>query len=492
MSIVGDEELVGVARAFLGAAHRVLEEQGVLPPSAFHPHIKVGRDYAGPDLMGLPEFRAFEDVIAKAHPRFSSDVPLGERDFANGYVFSFLEAYVARVAARRYPPPMSADAALEETLRDLASAVDTSSCEVACCRVVSHMTTTDGQALDIAGVRVVPIAVPPHNQAFETHDVINSVIPGAARAYAREEPYVFAPPESVVIMRGTGSEPFEDATRLSHRIERFLLCVRLLQAGTCESAYEVQGETCRVRRLDPVLVRFRGAGPGFGSPTSMVRRTVRLGAEDSPRLAGIAALLEAALQERPGMVFTSFAMAVRKFQLSYHSHAWYEQLVDLATALEATLSGTATTEVLLRLRGRAATLLSTDRDQAATIFDDIDHLYEIRSKLVHGGEISEKKLLNLLRAISTVPKDIRFGVALAHAVDRLRDLVRRSLLMRLCLASGDDPMWPISNGRSIDPMLMDDTLRKQWRSAWHQKLASFGAEAAADRPRVAVHALKDD
>lgn len=58
------------------------------------------------------------------------------------------------------------------------------------------------------------------------------------------------------------------------------------------------------------------------------------------------------------------------------------------------------------------------------IFNDIGRLYSLRSSLLHGGELREKGLLTTVRAMSTVPGDALFGVALSYVVARLRDLVR--------------------------------------------------------------------
>lgn len=202
--------------------------------------------------------------------------------------------------------------------------------------------------------------------------------------------------------------------------------------------------------------------------------------------------MESADHERPGMAQTSFAMAVHKLQLSYHAHNWHEQIVDLATALEAALSGRHATDVVLRLRNRAAALLATERDPASAIFRDVGRLYSLRSTLVHGGEIKEKKLRKMVRRISTVPPDAPFGIALGHAVDRLRDLVRRALLARICLATGDAPFWPLGEDDGVDAALTDDDMRRTWRTAWHDTMDSIGAGDAADASSTAVDVLSRD
>lgn len=72
----------------------------------------------------------------------------------------------------------------------------------------------------------------------------------------------------------------------------------------------------------------------------------------------------------------------------------------------------------------------------------------------------------------------------SHAVERLRDLVRRAILARICLGAGATPLWPI-NGESddqVDAALVDDAGRAAWQSAWHQTLASIDALGSVERP----------
>lgn len=480
-----DDLLAERARDFLRAAFAVLVEQHVLPRPRFHPYLQVGRDYFGTDLMPLQEFVSLEEAINQRHPRFSEETPLMNRDFANGYIFSFLEASVARIArsGRELRPDVPE---VNECIAALAAEVDAERWEVACCREVCHLTTSDGQPLGIGGLVVFPITAEAAGHSREAARIIDSVIPNGLSAFDRDAPGGWAPPQSIVVAKEESGKLFEAGRLLSGRIEQFLLVSRLLHAGTCQSLYEVQGETSPVRRFDPILEHFRGSGVGLASGTQMVRRTVRLGEADVAAYDGLLAALRLANPPRENMVRTSFTVALHKFQSSYHAYRWDEQVVDLATAFEAALSGTAKNEVLLRLRTRSAALLATDRDPAGAVFRDVGLLYDLRSTLVHGGDLPEKKLRKTVTAISTVPDDAMFGVAIGHAVDRLRDLVRRSLLARICLSHGSDPLWALDDDAGVDEQLADDDTRRRWRAAWRDVLGSFGAASAADRPRAAA------
>ncbi|MGH3476659.1 MAG: hypothetical protein ACRDQD_07450 [Nocardioidaceae bacterium] len=198
--------------------------------------------------------------------------------------------------------------------------------------------------------------------------------------------------------------------------------------------------------------------------------------------------------KRDGMAAISLDVALGKFNSSHHKVNPFETLVDLATALEAILAGgeTETEGLALRLRNRTAALLATDRDPASAIFGDVGLLYGLRSKLVHGGQIKQADLRRDLRKLSTMPEGAahnRFGVAIWYAVDRMRDLVRRSILARLCLAAGPDPLWPFIGSTSVDSLLSDDAMRGRWRSAWHERLATLGIGDAASPPALAVDFL---
>ncbi|MFF5575667.1 hypothetical protein [Streptomyces luteogriseus] len=476
-----DSRLQDTGRAFLAAAWARLQEERVVPPPTFHPYLEVGRDYFGDSVMPLAEYRTLEDAIAASHPRFSADLPLRERQFPGGLIFSLLETVIARLtfAGEEFSP---VGPAAEQSLRDLIQAVHADTHEVACCRVVSHMTTSDGQPVEFTNVRVEPVIAEAADHESELQRIVSTVVPGAGSAYGRDRPHSFAPPESVIIARDNGPKPFDVAQPLSQRIERFLLLVRLLKPGTSESMSEVRGETCTVREFKPTVVRFRGAGPGFASPTQLAARVITLGPEDVNRIDGLDQLLAIAEQPRAGMAFTSFGMAQEKFLLSYHAYGWSEQIVDLATALEAALSGKEKSDVTLRLKTRAATLLFTDCDPADRIFKDVDVIYGIRSALVHGGAMSERTLLKEVRKISTVPDDLPDGKAIAHAVERLRDLVRRSLLARVCLAANATPLWPLDSDIGVDAAMVQDVHRKELREAWRDALTRIDAIASADSP----------
>jgi hypothetical protein len=477
------------SRAFIAAGFDVLTRQHVIPTSPFDPYVAVGRDYFGDWIMALTEYRALEAQLNDAYPeRFAEPLKRRHAEFASMYMFSLLEACIARCARDH---SFDADSqAVDDSIDELLMVLGKSAYEVVCCRHVSHLTTASGTEVQIADVSVVPEP----EQVGSVIERIQREIRGAARAWNRDDPRPYAPPHSLLIAREVthDPEPYEIGNRLSGRLERFLLLARLLTAGTVQSTYEVSGTTTLVTRMHPLMRSFRA-----GWLDTLVRRTVRLTGDEGVAFAALGDLIDAADVRREGMVATSFDVALSKFNHSHSSNSAYEHLVDLATALEAALIGAEkeTEGLTLRLRSRVAALLVTDDDPAMALFDDVGQLYGLRSKLVHGGQIKQKELRRIIQRISTVPADTathHFGVAVGYAVDRMRDLVRRAILARLCLASRPDPVWPFEGDTAVDAILADDLQRAAGRQRWHERLAALGVEYAAGPPRSAVDFLSQD
>lgn len=477
------DSLRELARAFIAGAFEALAQEHVVPTPVFHPYVAVGRDYFGGTISAVPAYHELERKLDETHPeRFAEPLKRRHAEFASSYIFSFLEACIARCGRDRTFAARSA--AVDESIEELLTLLATTTNEIVCCRFISHLTTRAGE-VQIGEVTVVPEA----DESVRIVRRISTEIPGAAAAWNREDPRPYDPPHALLITREMSDdpEPYEAADRLSRRLERFLLLARLLTAVTVHSAYEISGATTLVARMNP-LMRTLPRGD------SLVRRTVRLTGDEAPAFAALGELIDAAEVKREGMVATSIDVALSKFNRSYSRDSPYEHLVNLATALEAALIGAEkeTDGVTLRLRSRVAALLATDDDPALTLFGDVGVLYGLRSKLVHGGQIKEKDLRKAIGQISTVPSDrfdSRFAVALGHAVDRMRDLVRRAILARLCLAAGADPAWPFDGDTAVDAILSDDAQRAAWRAGWHDKLDELAVGYAGAPPRSAVDYL---
>lgn len=317
------------------------------------------------------------------------------------------------------------------------------------------------------------------------------LIPAGPSALNRELPRFYDPPSSLVVTGATtdDADAYGVAGALSARIDRFLLLARLLFAGTHQSCWQLVGASTLISRFSPMYRSFEKAL----IPDVRMQRVVEIQESDAPAFAGLGALLDAAVVKREGMVATSFDVALLNYNRSHEMGDDFERVIDLATALEAILTGSEsdTEAVGHRLRTRAAALLWTDDDRGSAIFRDVGALYGLRSKLVHGARIKESDLRRSIYSVSTVEEDAAFGVAIAFAVDRLRDLVRRSFLARLCLASGDHALWPFEGDTAVDASLSDEEGRRAWRERWRTSLASItGAGWAADAAKPGADPLR--
>ncbi|TCO55655.1 HEPN domain-containing protein [Actinocrispum wychmicini] len=483
-------DLRSACQAFVASAFAALAEEHVLPAPRYHAHMAVGRDYFGDTIMPLAEFTALEALLDQRYAkRFAEPHKRRHPEFAKTYIFSLLEACIARCAhAGDFTP---SGPTVEGAIDELLAVLGTRTYDLVCARHVSHLTTASGTEIQIGDVTIMPEPYGPHAAIT---DRIRREIPGAPRAWNRDLLRPYDPPHALLIVRETtdAADPYAVQSRLSSRLERFLLIARLLTAGTVQSVYEASGVATLISCMDPQIHKAHK-----GMLDTLVRRTVRLTGDEAPVFTAVSDMIHAADVKRDGIVATSFDVALSKYNHSHTTDSPYEHLVDLATALEGVLIGAENEGegLTLRLCTRAAALLTSDDDPAIAVFSDVKELYGLRSKLVHGGQITERDLRRVFTRVSTVPADDaehRFGMALAHAVDRMRDLVRRAILARLCLAEQPNPVWPFSGRTPVDAILADDRQRDTWRRRWHARLASVGADYAGGKPRAAVDIISQE
>jgi len=416
--------------------------------------------------MFLGEFTNLERVLEAAFPiRFAAHPAPGKtaENFASHWIYALVEACIARCAIRSEPFE-AASPAIDETIAELVSCLARTKSELVCCRVVENLTTSDRSPVSIWGLEIQP--------EVDGRRRIPELIPGGASAFNRDPPFAFDPPESLIVHQGSGHDPYAVSSNLSARISRFLLLVRLLYATTAWTAYEVTGPSTHLHPIGPRLTVSR-------LHQGLVRRVLTVVPQYESQIAGLDTHLKTVQRHDSQMMFTSFGLAISRFTRSYETVDWDAQILDLSTALEAAISGTDKTDVILRLKTRAAALLADDTDSAELIFADIGHLYELRSALIHGGSFGRSKFERRVHTISSVPHDAPLGVAVEHMVDRLRDIVRRLILARICLAV--ENVWQLGRDEGVDARLADDTIRSTWQGIWRHALLDIGAGEAANR-----------
>jgi hypothetical protein len=468
------------ARAFLDEAFDALRADCVIPTPRWHPFVSVGVDYFGPDMMELRSFQLFSDAIEAVAPaRFRSlDAGAVHPEFANTYVFRFLEAVIARAGTSRDYD--SSGEAAQRSINELHGVLRAEETQVCCCRTVRFLTTADGAPIVIDDVTVIPEdAAGP--RSFER--MIGQRIPGADATFRRDPPFAYGPPHSMLVIAAAsrqGDSPEEAALRMSARLDRLLLSAHLFAGWTASAGYEVQGPVSLISHMRPSLRVY-----GNQVLPRVAHRAGTITAEAVDAIIAIEQLVAGADVKRSGMATTSIDTALRNLERSYSADNAFTAIVDLATAQEAALLGgdSDNDAVTARLRSRAAALLVTDHDPARAIYHDLGNLYSLRSKLVHGGQVKRHDLEKTVQKLSTAPPRAAalLGIGMEYAVDRMRDLTRRALLARLCLGTGDTNLWPLSGASvAVDAELADESTRRLWRDTWRGHLATLGAASAAN------------
>ncbi len=472
------DEIVRASQTLVRVAFERLAAERVIPTSRYHPWIWVGRDYEGAVFMHTPEFTQLEGMLNRAYPaRFDEPLKRRHAEFSNSYIFQMVEA-----AARRCADDgdyREDSRGVTTSISEMVSILDGPHHTLAVVRAMSHTATVDGQAAAIDGIEVIP---EPSRHEFDfLVDQCRQRIPGAGGAFNRERPHVFAHPHAVLaVTANTAEEPdsFGLLDEASHRLDRFVCLLRLLTGTTARPQFEVRGSTKLAGPIHPQLHDF---GSGGITMSPFVRRTATLdGSFDEP-IRALGDLLDGAEVTREQMAATSLDVAIGRYTRSYRSDG-LDSIVDLATALEAILIDEAdgAEGITARLRNRCAALLSTPADPPANVFNDVNAFYSLRSTLVHGGNLKEKTLRSKILGITTVTAANMFGIAAAEAVDRMRDIVRRAVLARLCLANGDEPLWPFNPSKGMDVAFADNQARDELRRSWVDRLTGIGAGAASE------------
>lgn len=475
-------EIYQAASRFLEASFRRLTDEGVLPRSPYYVYLSVGRDYFGDSIRSLAEYGELESLLNNSYPnRFDEPLKKKYAEFSSTYIFSFLSAAIATFGKGHFADAQTSGV-VNKCIQELLSVLDEAEFEIVCCREVSHLTTVTGEPLDLGRLTIIPDGK--KTSGLRLSDLANKYIPGAYGAFGGERPFHFDPPSSLIVIRARSSgDPWAQANILSNEIDRFLLYIHLLHSATSQSKWQVFGTSTLVSQMSPEYMAYSGRS-GFAP----LRRTTVLSKEELEPIETLAEIFAAVGIRRSGMVATSFDMAIHRFMRTYAKDDYFDQIVDLATALEALLTSNdqGNDAISLRLRNRASALLSTPGDSAESIFKDVGLLYSLRSILVHGGSIKEKDLKKEIMKISTVSESDPFGTALARGVDRLRDLVRRSFLARIALGHGKVALWSFETNTPVDLALSSDAGRTIWRNTWRAHLNEKGIGSYIDEAKTAL------
>jgi hypothetical protein len=428
-------------------------------------------------LDSLPSYNAFEKALDAGFPRvFGGSVPLA-RDFAALYPFPLVTSAVYRLT-RHQRPYLATSPEAAAAIEDLISLLRTNADTVTSIRVVSDFVVAN--ALTIGSVRVVPVA--PGVQGKPLPVIIDELVPEAGYAADEARMAMFAEDRALLIVtsaerRSSDNQVLESFTvagdRNDRAIDELIIAVRLTTNSTTSNLMAVRGSPGLLHRYPPIVT------PHGVPPWRFVRRPATVSTNHGAALRRLGSIIR---DSKGGT-----AVALSRFNRSYFDSSWWERLVDLTIALEAVLGeADAKEDITFRLRSRAASLLSTKTDSAAFIFDELGQFYGIRSKIVHGIPTTPKDVQKFIAKVPATAPGPMPGDKTELLVDRLRDLVRRAILLRLVLAMEPNPVWALDGGNVMDRLLTDESDRRRIRAAYAARLRRVGFPMALERATPAL------
>jgi hypothetical protein len=475
-----DADVGAAGRNLILAAVKALGQQGIVPRRRRRAWIEVGRDYAGSTLMALPEFEQFERAVRESYPdRF--DAPFGERELAQEYAFSLVEGAIAR-AVDLDDEDVASSAGVSIAVEELHRLLTRNRDDVIVARVITDVWVE--APLRIGDVEVRPVGDWGLRDAFID---IDRLIPGAGATLEAETsfgPFTFQFAILVTLASAPVGDPIHPgyymaAREASNRLATALAAIRLATAATTDTVVEVVGPPGYVRLRRPRAVRH---------DYNQARLIQRIGRVTLPLAPAIGKLKEQLVgwggdDTEPHIV----GVALARYDRSFLERPWFDLVVDIGVGLEAALLGGGDhEEISLRLRSRAATLLATSDDSPAQIYEDVKRLYNLRSDIVHGSNLTQKEIEKELHRISTTNRTGEAGVKGALALDRGRDILRRAILARALLIQ--DGRWPAGKqGKAVDldGALIEPAAQEDWRRTWRLGLEAIGLGFAADEASVA-------
>lgn len=480
-------DLATIARKFIAAAFEELRKENAIPTSTTHRNLKADVDFNMMGLRTLPEYTALEAaVVSIAAEGLPGDDIIGPETYVLRAVDGMLELAIKDCAwAGSYDPDSEP---VSNAISEFVGVVHGEPYHAVVARHVSHLDTESGREITIDDITFVP----ERQQDLLTR--VRHEIPDADQVWDRRSRLAYSPPHGLLIVKETVSGlDYHGGGHGSRRLDDFLAALRFLKGTTASGNFEVTGAD-KQATASPALLHHLLSD----HTVPLSRRTVRLTGNEGPALAAITKLVDDSYPPGEGLVFSSFGQAIKRFSNLDHTSDLFGQLVTLATALEGALIGENGGEGLtLRLLTRTTALLADENDPAETMFSELQILYGLRSKAVHGGQLTVSKLRKDLAKMPCVPQNLhedQWLFQLACAVDRLNDIVRRALLARMCLASGSSPLWPIVGGEQVkvDALLTSDSIRTEWKAHWRNKLEAIGAGEAATRVTVPSYSLGPD
>ena len=253
-----EDRLRRLGTKVVAEAIEALRREHITADARFGSGILFHRNRFEDTIRATDNYVPLEHTLIEAFPhRFADSLPGSIRDRPTKYITSFVEAAIWGDAGGSEPATDGkALSQYVDEVDELIAVLATPNTELSSCRVVSHITTTTGCPVQIGDVVVHPSESDPDRHYWGALPIIERYIPEASRVLSDDQSLVGLAPGSVVEVRTRVARPGLEFTKISERIDDFLLAVRLITGATVESHVEVRGRTSRIGWIRPDTTQF--------------------------------------------------------------------------------------------------------------------------------------------------------------------------------------------------------------------------------------------
>lgn len=464
-----------LAQNALRQSFEVLAEERVIPRSQHRPWIRVGRDYFGHAVeRDGPLSKALEAALPDRFDRSTLDATV---DYPWWYSRALLEAAVASATIADEPYDISSPSVqgvVDEFIEKLQAQPATISLQVV--TDIDLVGEQDGETksappgtiLRVAGVDIIRVGE-------EAEFYVEQELRSAGDDVEREDVISWPGPEALLVARVAKAVNFDARLQEARRrLRNVVTAIRLATGASVSPLVTIYGEPGNVPAMHP---QFQ---PHISRFMRLANRPVALGAGD---VAGLEALSSRVDEWFGGDDLEANPLLIATGRLNRSmdgsSVAVADVLIDLSVGLEAALSGTDSSDVSLRLRLRAADLLTTPDDPGDRIYKDVKELYRLRSGIIHGTGVTGAEVKKSINRVSSTSRSSLPGEQLELALDRWRDLLRRAILARAALAT-EDSLWPLKNSVDVDGELRTESRRAAWLAYSRRYWTDLGLASALD------------
>ena len=441
---------------------------------------RAGIDYDGYLVHGLDEFKVLEAWLSDNFPSKFQNGGIGP-EIASTYIFAFVELATFKsisTGAIDHPSESEMNRTIEQFYLSLQSGTVTRKTM----RFICNVRVTTDDKIDFRRASLFN----EKSEIHETHPQLFAEIPSSVKLRNDDFPFTFDGPHCWIASKQktqTSAARDVDAS-LDEILNRYMLALSLFSGGSAWEAFQVQGSAEEYSAPFTNVESFLSQANQLNGKAETV-----ISHSDVQGVDAICDWIESAALRTDEIIVSAMGLALQKFRNAVPIKHAFERIVDYCTVLEACLVFDSERHGFTsQLYDRCAYLLQLPDDSPKNIRKDIELLYDLRSLLVHGANISQRKFEKLLGKVGLVA-DLKsysgqLGIQLEIAVYRLRDLARRAILMRLAFQNSGTGTWKL--GTEIDLELLPERpeLVAELNNEWHETLAIHGANKSMERVAV--------